>query len=105
MALCSTQPLIEMSTRNLPGSKWRPARKADDLIAICEPVIYKNVGASTSHKPMGLHGLWHYQERLCWADHVGRIGETMRLRRSLVAQPLANRPLGRPKGIRLYRLD
>jgi hypothetical protein len=25
MALGSTQPLIEMSTRNLPGGKWRPA--------------------------------------------------------------------------------
>jgi hypothetical protein len=25
----STQPLIEMSTRNLPGGKGRPAREAD----------------------------------------------------------------------------
>jgi hypothetical protein len=30
--LGSTEPLTEMNTRNLPG---RPARKADDLIAIC----------------------------------------------------------------------
>jgi hypothetical protein len=29
MALESTQPLTETSTRNLPGSKGRPARKAD----------------------------------------------------------------------------
>jgi hypothetical protein len=29
MALGSTQPLTEMSTRNLPGDKGRPARKAD----------------------------------------------------------------------------
>jgi hypothetical protein len=28
-----------------------------DLTAICEPIVYKNVGASTSHNPMGLHGL------------------------------------------------
>jgi hypothetical protein len=28
MALGSTQPLTEMSTRNLLGGKWRPARKA-----------------------------------------------------------------------------
>jgi hypothetical protein len=28
MALGSTQPLTEMSTRNLPGSKERPAPKA-----------------------------------------------------------------------------
>jgi hypothetical protein len=29
MTLQSTQPLTEMSTRNLPGGKERPARKAD----------------------------------------------------------------------------
>jgi hypothetical protein len=38
MALGSTQPLTEMSTRNLPGSNGRPARKADNLTAICEPI-------------------------------------------------------------------
>jgi hypothetical protein len=31
MALGSTQPLIEMSTRNLPGGKGRSAHKADNL--------------------------------------------------------------------------
>jgi hypothetical protein len=36
MVLGSTQPLTEMSTRNLLGDKGRPARKAD-LTAICEP--------------------------------------------------------------------
>jgi hypothetical protein len=39
MALVSTQPLTEMSTRNLPGGKGQPARKADNLTAICEPII------------------------------------------------------------------
>jgi hypothetical protein len=39
MALASTQPLAEMSTRNLPGGKWRPERKAD-LTAINEPIVY-----------------------------------------------------------------
>jgi hypothetical protein len=39
--LGSTQPLTEMSTRNLPGDKRRPARKADNLTAICEPIYYK----------------------------------------------------------------
>jgi hypothetical protein len=29
MVLGSTQPLTEMITRNLPGDKGRPARKAD----------------------------------------------------------------------------
>jgi hypothetical protein len=31
MALGSTQPLTEMSTRNFPGGKGRPARKAAAL--------------------------------------------------------------------------
>jgi hypothetical protein len=39
MALGSTQPLTEMSTRNLPGGKGRPKRKADSLTAICEPTV------------------------------------------------------------------
>jgi hypothetical protein len=39
MALESTQSLTEMSTRNLPGDKERPARKADNLTAICEPIV------------------------------------------------------------------
>jgi hypothetical protein len=39
MALLSTQPATEMSTRNLPGSKGRPAREADNLTAICEPIV------------------------------------------------------------------
>jgi hypothetical protein len=39
MALGSTQPLTEMSTRNLPGGKERPACKTDNLIAICEPIV------------------------------------------------------------------
>jgi hypothetical protein len=39
MVLGSTQPLTEMSTRNLPGSKKRPARRADNLAAICEPNV------------------------------------------------------------------
>jgi hypothetical protein len=39
MALGSTQALIEMSTSNLPGGKGRPARKADNLAAICELIV------------------------------------------------------------------
>jgi hypothetical protein len=39
IALGSTQPVREMSTRNLPGCKGRPARKADNLPAICEPAL------------------------------------------------------------------
>jgi hypothetical protein len=39
MALESTQPLTEMSTRNLSGGKRRRARKADNPTAICEPTV------------------------------------------------------------------
>jgi hypothetical protein len=39
MALGSTQHLTEMSTRNLPAGKGRLGRKADNLTAICEPII------------------------------------------------------------------
>jgi hypothetical protein len=30
-----------MSTRILPGGKGRPALKADNLTAICEPTVYR----------------------------------------------------------------
>jgi hypothetical protein len=39
MAPVATRPLTEMSTRNLPDAKARPERKADNLIAICEPIV------------------------------------------------------------------
>jgi hypothetical protein len=52
MALGSTQPLTEMSTRNIPGGKGRPARKADNLAAICEPTVNK------MWEPQHLTTLW-----------------------------------------------
>jgi hypothetical protein len=39
MVLGSSQSLTEMSTKNLPGGKKRPARRADNLAAICEPNV------------------------------------------------------------------
>jgi hypothetical protein len=39
MALGSTQPLTEMSTRNLPGGKGWPAHKADKLTAVCKSIV------------------------------------------------------------------
>jgi hypothetical protein len=44
-----------MNTRNLPGGKERPGRRADNLTAICES--RQNVEASTSHKHLSLHCL------------------------------------------------
>jgi hypothetical protein len=60
MALGSTQPLIEMSTRNLPGRKEQPARKADSLTAICEPIVYK------MWEPRRLTTLWPFTA--CYRD-------------------------------------
>jgi hypothetical protein len=54
MALGSTDPLTEMSTRNLPGGdKDRPARKTDNLTAICEPVFRKcgSLDVSQPYRP------------------------------------------------------
>jgi hypothetical protein len=39
MAPGSTKPLTEMSTRNFPGGKGRPARKADNLTAVSEQIV------------------------------------------------------------------
>jgi hypothetical protein len=60
MALGSTRPLTEMSTRNLPGGKGRPARKADKLTAICEPIVYK------MWEPRRLTTLW--ASTACYKD-------------------------------------
>jgi hypothetical protein len=57
MALESTQPVRDISTRNLPGSEWPPVLKADNLTAICDADCLENVCASTSRNPMGLHDL------------------------------------------------
>jgi hypothetical protein len=54
-ALGSTQPLTEMTTRNIPRGKKRPALKADNL-AECLNIVE----ASTSRNPKGLHGLHRY---------------------------------------------
>jgi hypothetical protein len=37
--LTSQQLQAEMSTRNLPGGKKRPAHRAENLAAICEPNV------------------------------------------------------------------
>jgi hypothetical protein len=39
MPLGATQPLTEMSTGTFLGGKGQPARKADKLTAICEPIF------------------------------------------------------------------
>jgi hypothetical protein len=60
MVLGSTQSLTEMSTRNLPGGKGRPVRKADNLTANCEPTVYK------MWEPQRLTTLW--ASTACYRD-------------------------------------
>jgi hypothetical protein len=54
MALAFTQHLTKMGTRNIPGGRARPVRK-DDLIAISYDCL-GNVGSTTSHNSIFLHG-------------------------------------------------
>jgi hypothetical protein len=60
MALGSTQPLTEFSTRNLPGVKGSRAREVDNLTAICEPIVYK------MREPRRLTTLWAFTG--CYRD-------------------------------------
>jgi hypothetical protein len=41
MALGSTQPVTEMSTKNILGGKGQPARRADNPAVFYEPIIYE----------------------------------------------------------------
>jgi hypothetical protein len=59
VALGSTRHLTEVSTRDLPVIKWRPALKADNSTAICEMIVYK---IWEHRRPTTLHGL--FQEKL-----------------------------------------
>jgi hypothetical protein len=57
MALGSTQPLTEMSTWNLPVGVKGGRRVRLTLPPSVSQLSRENVGASTSHNPMDLHGL------------------------------------------------
>jgi hypothetical protein len=73
MGVGSTQPLTEMSTRNIPGGEGRPALKADNLTAICEPIFYKmwelqhltTLWVSTSRYRDTFTFLSHYMLTVC----------------------------------------
>jgi hypothetical protein len=57
MALGSTLPLTEMSTRNLSGGKDGPRVRLINSQPSVNRLSRENVGASTSDKHMGLHSL------------------------------------------------
>jgi hypothetical protein len=56
----STESLTKTSTRDLTGSEGRPVRKII-FTDVSESTVYKNVGASSSHKLIGMHGLLYGQ--------------------------------------------
>jgi hypothetical protein len=78
MALRSTQPLSEMSTRNLPGGKSRPARKADNLTANSEAIIQK------MWEPQRLTTLW--ASTACYRDSFYLFTFTIEMWRHIVPQ-------------------
>jgi hypothetical protein len=56
MVLVSTQSLTEMSTRKPSvggGGKERPGRKAGNLTAISEPIVYRKCGSLDVSQPYG----------------------------------------------------
>jgi hypothetical protein len=53
LTLGLTQPLTEMSTRNLPVVKRRPALKADKLTTICESIVWRKCGSLDVSQPYG----------------------------------------------------
>jgi hypothetical protein len=58
MTLGLTQSLTEMNTRNVPGGVKSGCRvRLTNLLPSVSRLSRENVGASTSHNPMGLHGL------------------------------------------------
>jgi hypothetical protein len=77
MALGLTQPLTEMSTRNPHGAKkaW-PARKTDNLTAICEPIVYRMWSSTWGTRTHG--GMRRYLRDLAKASYVNQ-NETQEL--------------------------
>jgi hypothetical protein len=77
--LGSTQPQTDMSTRNLPGGKGRPACESGNLNRHLCASCQENVGSSTSHNPRGFHGLPYlcmvYTTSIDWVQVSGIVSE------------------------------
>jgi hypothetical protein len=79
MALGSTHPLTEMSTRNLPGGKEGPARGADNLTAICEANVrkYGSVDVAQPYRSLwpatGIALPFTYRNVFKWVDSIVKL--------------------------------
>jgi hypothetical protein len=69
VTLGSTQPLTEMSARNLPMGKGWPTRKADNLTAICELIVWK------MWEPRRLTTVW--ASTACYSDSLVRKADNL----------------------------
>jgi hypothetical protein len=76
VSLGSTQPLTEMSTRNLPGAYRAAGRRV--MLTISQPSVNQlsreNVGSSTSYNPMCLQGLLQGQLYVFYIFHYHSMG-------------------------------
>jgi hypothetical protein len=70
MALGSTQPLTEMSTRNFPRGKGRPAREADNECRLRQPPLEQ----------------WLRPVKILSASGEVRIGQPQQLRSMRIAR-------------------
>ena len=95
MALGSTQPLTEMSTRNISWGQRRPVRRADNLTTfVCR--LSWNLGTSPSWNPQGLFrpimGLLYLY--MFWAAMCPSSGELIVSIRHLIYVTLYRWPSG-----------
>jgi hypothetical protein len=94
MALRSTQLLTKMSTRNLPGGKKRPARRADNLATICkqnvlpQPLATLRVSAACMGMTLPLHTILLGKQRRQDGKSEPRLGDNTKANKNQIIKLL-----------------